>query len=664
MWRLFFLMALMTFTTKSSAQFARDYEFKPVPFTQVKITDKFWQPRIATNKKVTIPYAFQKCEDTGRIENFAIAAGQKAGQFQSAYPFDDSDVYKIIEGASYALISQPDEKLDRYLDSLIAFIAAAQEEDGYLMTWRTIDPQKPPNQWSGTAARWSDLDNGHELYNVGHLYEAAVAHYLATGKKSLLNVALKNANLIVDIFGPGKMEGYPGHQEIEIGLVKLYRVTNEAKYLELAQAFLDRRGQRDFKKEGTLWETGKYWQNHAPVTEQTEAVGHAVRACYMYTGMADVAALTGNAAYLQAIRAIWENAVSKKLYITGGVGSAGHGEAFGENYELPNREAYCETCAAIANVFWNHRMFLLTGEAQFMDVLERTLYNGLIAGVSLTGNRFFYSNRLESDSEERSEWFACSCCPSNICRFIPSVGGYIYAQKGNSLYVNLYIGSESNLQVNGKRLKIIQETEYPWNGAVKLLLQPATRQFLKLYLRIPGWVRNQPVPADLYHYLNPSEKQPLIKINGKSVPATIENGFIKLEKAWEKNDTIELILPMTIQRVIAHELVAANRGKVALEYGPIVYCAEWVDNQGKISNLILPDESELKIAFRPDLFNGVNTITATVPAFYPDEKGTSILSKNQVFTAIPYFARAHRGKGEMSVWLPRQIESIKLFMNP
>ncbi len=660
MWRSLLIMLLMSFLVNTYAQPAKDYEFKPVPFTSVQINDHFWKPRIETNKKVTIPYAFRKCEETGRIENFAIAGGLKTGKFNSTYPFDDSDVYKIIEGASYSLISQPDKKLDRYLDSLITLIAAAQEDDGYIMTWRTIDPQKPPTTWSGTAERWSDLDNGHELYNLGHMYEAAVAHYQATNKRSFLDVAIKSANLVYDVFGPGKKEGYPGHQEIEIGLVKLYRLTKEPKYLELAKLFLDRRGHRPFKEKGTLWETGKYWQNHLPVIEQTEAVGHAVRANYMYTAMADIAALTGNSAYLNAIQKIWENMVNKKLYLTGGVGAAGHGEAYWENYDLPNADAYCETCAAIANVFWNHRMFLLTGEAKYIDVLERSLYNGLISGVSLHGDRFFYTNRLESKGEERSEWFSCACCPSNVSRFVPSVSGYIYALQEDNLFVNLYIGSEGNFKINGKALKIIQETQYPWNGDIKLILKPSRKQLINLYLRLPGWAQNKPVPGDLYQYLNPSDQKPMVKINGKPMELNVQNSYIKISRQWQKNDMIELSLPMQIQRVIAHDQVVDDRGKVALEYGPIVYCAEWPDNQGKVSNLILPDAIELQTEFQPDLLHGILTLTGTVPAFYPVENGTALITRNQAFNAIPYYAWAHRGKGEMSVWLPRSVADIKI----
>ncbi len=648
------------FAATTAAAFAKDYELKPVAFTEVRITDHFWLPRLQTNQQVTIPYAFQKCETTGRIDNFAIAGGLKSGKFRSRYPFDDSDVYKIIEGASYSLILQPNPKLANYLDSLIALIAAAQEDDGYLQTWRTIDPQSPPTDWSGNE-RWGNLENGHELYNVGHSYEAAVAHYLATGKRTFLDVALKNANLIYEVFGPGKKNGYPGHQEIEIGLVKLYRLTQDPRYLELAQTFLDRRGQKKYDQRRNPQESGRNYQDHLPVIEQTAPVGHAVRAGYMYTGMADIAALTGNTAYSQAISRIWESMIGQKYYLTGGVGSTSNAEAYGEAYDLPNREAYCETCAAIALVLWNHRMFLLTGDAKYIDVLERTLYNGLISGVSLAGDQFFYPNPLESNGHDRSEWFACACCPSNICRFMPSVSGYIYAQRAQDLFVNLYIGSEGTLKIGGKAVKISQQTDYPWSGDIRLTLQPETRQTFTLLLRIPGWTQNQPVPSDLYHYLNPAPATtPVIKVNGKDVVGTLARGYLQIQREWRANDVVTIHFPMHIQRVLAHEKVTADQGKVALEYGPIVYCAEWVDNQGKISNLILPDTAALAVNFRADLLHGVNTITGRVPAFYPSAGGNAITTTEQAFTAIPYYAWAHRGKGEMSVWLPRKVANLTI----
>ncbi|MBM4081180.1 MAG: glycoside hydrolase family 127 protein, partial [Planctomycetes bacterium] len=404
----------------------RDYPIQPVPFTAVRVRDEFWQPRMETNRAVTVWYDLKKCEETGRIDNFAKAAGLMKGEFRGI-PFDDSDVYKVIEGAAYSLALQPDPKLDKYLDEIIAKIAAAQEPDGYLYTARRLFPAEKMPAMSGRE-RWSNLASSHELYNVGHLYEAAVAHFLATGKRSLLDVALRNADFICQTFGPGadQRKDPPGHQEIEMGLVKLYRVTAERKYLDQAKFFLDQRGRPEGHK---LRGAGQ--QDHKPVVEQDEAVGHSVRACYMYSGMADVAALTGDAAYLRAIDRLWENVVGKKLYLTGGVGARPKGEAFGDAHELPNSTAYTETCAAIANALWNHRMFLLHGHAQYLDVLERIIYNGFLAGVALSGDQFFYPNPLEADGKRRfnhggatrQPWFGCACCPVNVVRFIPSLAG-------------------------------------------------------------------------------------------------------------------------------------------------------------------------------------------------------------------------------------------------
>jgi len=641
--------------------FAQDYPIKPVSFTNVQITDNFWQPRMHTNTTVTIPFAFQKSEETGRLANFAIACGLQSGDFQSKYPYDDSDVYKIIEGAAYTLALRPDSELDSFLDTLIGWIAAAQEEDGYLMTWRSIQPDKPPTSWSGDE-RWDNMEFGHELYNVGHLYEAAVAHYEATGKRTLLDVALKNADLLVELFASSKEQGYPGHQEIEIGLAKLYRITGEQQYLDLARLFLERRGERSYEAEGNMYEIGAYWQDHNPVLEQTEAVGHAVRAGYMYAAMADIAALTGDERYLKAIDQIWENVVSKKLYITGGVGGSHYGEAFAENYELPNEEAYAETCAAIANDLWNYRMFLLHGDAKYIDVLERTLYNGLISGVSLEGNRFFYPNPLAANAEgyERSEWFSTSCCPSNISRFLPSLPGYVYAQQGETVYVNLFISNEAQLEVQGTMVGISQTTAYPWAGKVEIELRPTQTKRFPVHLRLPGWSDNRPVPGDLYQYLDDNSQQPTISVNGKKIDFITEKGYAILVQDWQKGDQITLELPMQVRRVVSNEAVKANAGRVALQYGPIVYCAEWLDNGGQVSNLLLPDAAPLQVVFEPQLLGGVNVIRGQAKAFRISDSGTEIESTQQAFQAIPYALWAHRGKGEMQVWLNREIKNLSI----
>ncbi len=638
---------------------AQDYPIRPVPFTQVAITDDFWRPRLETTTEVTIPYAFEQCESTGRIRNFAIAGGLEEGPFQTGRPYDDSDVFKIIEGAAYALSLRPNEKLDRYLDSLIHLIAAAQEDDGYLMTWRTIDPDKPPIEWAG-AQRWSNLEFGHELYNVGHLYEAAVAHYQATGKRSLLAVAIKNADLIYRAFGPGKRVGYPGHQEIEIGLVKLYRATGEERYLELAELFLDRRGRKDWPEEGNAWETGEYWQDHVPVAKQTEAVGHAVRAGYMYAGMADVAAITGRQDYLEALEAIWDNVVSRKYYITGGVGASESGEAFGSNYHLPNAEAYNETCAAIAQDLWNYRMFLLQGKSKYIDVLERTLYNGVLPGQALDGRTFFYPNPLASNGQARSPWFGTACCPSNLTRFLPSLAGYIYAVQDDALFVNLFMSNEATMEVAGKRVEITQTTRYPWEGKIRLELSRTGTAPLEIRLRIPGWAAGRPVPSDLYHYVDqPAEKPYRFSIEGEHEGPRVEEGYLTFTLR-EKRHAIELEFPMIVRRIMASEKVNADKGLVAFEYGPIVYCAEWVDNDGSIDDFIVPPSANFTTTHRPDLLHGISILSGEVPGFFPTSDGRQIKSGSKRLTLIPYYAWAHRGEGPMKVWLPEKVQRVRV----
>ncbi len=625
-----------------------DYPYQPVTFTSVHFSDNFWLPRLETNREVTIPFALDQSEETGRLKNFEIAGGAAEGEFCSIYPFDDSDVYKIIEGASYALNIRRDPELEGFLDDLIAKIAAAQEEDGYLYTARTIE-QDPPVQWT-EGPRWSNLYLGHELYNMGHFYEAAVAHHLATGKRNMLDLAIKNADLITSVFGPGKKAGVPGHQEIEIGLVKLYRITGNQKYLDLAKHFLDQRGREEGRE---LF--GQYSQDHLPILDQDEAVGHAVRAVYMYSGIADVAALTGDAGYIKTVDRIWENVVSKKLYITGGIGARGGGEAFGPNYELPNASAYAETCAAIANAFWNHRMFLLHGDSKYIDVLEKVIYNGMLSGVALSGDLFFYPNPLESFGQhERSSWFNCACCPSNISRFMPSIPGYAYAQRANSLYVNLFVDSETDIVMNNKNISVIQETEYPWDGKVRIRLEPESEMKFAVHVRIPGWALEQPVPSDLYHFIDNIDKAPTLMVNGETIPVSLDKGYVQIKRTWREGDTIELNLPMPVRRVASHTEVKENRGKIALIRGPIVYCAEWPDNLGHVSNLVLSDDAELLTEMRDDLLNGVKVIKGQALALFGFEDETTVRREIQEFTAIPYYAWAHRGPGEMAVWLSRE----------
>jgi DUF1680 family protein len=645
----------------------QDYPIQPVPFTSVNLSDHFWTSRIETNRTVTIPASFARCESTGRVKNFEMAAEHK-GKFCTVYPFDDTDIYKTIEGASYSLAEHPDPKLSAYLDSLITIVGKAQEPDGYLYTARSIDPIHPQS-WAGPERWVNEQKNSHELYNSGHLYEAAAAHFMATGKRTLLNIALKNADLLVRTFGPGKLHVAPGHEIVEMGLVKLYRISGKKDYLTLAKFFIDQRGHKEYDaKSKDEWLNGKYFQDDKPVVQQDEAEGHAVRAMYLYSGMADVAALTGDTAYLAAIDRIWNNMVSKKMYVQGSIGAVGDGERFGDNYELPNATAYNETCAAIGSVFWNQRMFLLHGDSKYIDVMEKTLYNGLISGVGLDGKSFFYTNAMQvKDSfshpdieRERSGWFTCSCCPTNVVRLIPSIPGYIYAEKGNAVYVNLFISGTGNLTVNNNAVKITQQNNYPWDGALAFTIDPAKTMEMDLKIRIPGWAQNEAIPSDLYSYAKKSAQQVEIKVNGLPVNYQIEKGYAVLSRKWKKNDKVTVTLPMDVRRVVANTNITDDNGKVALQRGPIMYCAEWKDNNGQASNIIVPKDVVFKPEFEANLLNGVTVLKAGVKSINVDASGQNVSTENTTLTAIPYYAWANRGKGEMTVWFPEQIKYVDL----
>jgi DUF1680 family protein len=662
-------LCLIVFVSCSVSAFAQkqDYPIQPVAFTNVKLSDHFWTSRIETNRTVTIPASFERCESTGRVKNFQMAAERK-GKFCTTYPFDDTDIYKTIEGASYSLALHPDKKLDHYVDSMITIIGRAQEPDGYLYTARTIDPAHV-GPWLGTERWVKEQENSHELYNAGHMYEGAAAHFMATGKRNFLNIALKNADLLVRTFGPGKRHVAPGHQVVEMGLVKLYRITGKKEYLDLAKFFIDERGHKEYnKKSKSVYENGIYWQDDKPVIEQDEAEGHAVRAMYLYSGMADVAALTGDKEYLAAIDKIWDNMVGKKMYVQGSIGAVGDGERFGANYELPNATAYNETCAAIGNVFWNQRMFLLHGDAKYIDVLEKTLYNGLISGVGLDGKSFFYTNAMQihdgfnhPDIErERAGWFTCSCCPTNVVRLMPSIPGYIYAQNGNDVFVNLFISGTGDLKVNNKALQITQQNNYPWDGALAFTINPASSMDLNLKIRIPGWAQNKAIPSDLYAYQQASTQKVTIKVNGKPVDYQMQNGYAVISKKWKKGYKVEMNLPMDVQRVIANDKLPEDGGKIALQRGPIMYCAEWKDNDGKTANIIVPKTTTFTSEYKADLLNGVTVLKAEVKGVNVDSDGQNISTANKTLTAIPYYSWANRGKGEMTVWFPQQVKYVDL----
>jgi len=638
---------------------AADYPIRAVAFADTEITGGFWAPRIATNRTVTIHHNLNQCEITGRIRNFDVAAGRADGAFEGYFGFNDSDIYKVIEGASYSMRTQPDPELDRQLDQIIARVAAAQEPDGYIYTVGTIGRTAVDPTCCVSKTHWGDLRSGHELYNVGHLFEAAVAHYQATGKHNLLDVATKNADLLTRVFGPGRSLGVPGHQEVEIGLVKLYRVTGNEAYLQLARFFLDQRGNAAGHE---LY--GPYNQDHEPVIEQSSSVGHAVRAAYMYSAMADVAALTGAPGYVAALDRIWEDVVGSKLYVTGGIGAQHHQESMGDQYELPNRTAYAETCAAIANAMWNHRLFLLHGDAKYIDVIERTAYNAILSSVSLSGDRFFYVNPLASDGKfafnadnttGRRPWFRCSCCPPNVARFLASLGGYVYARRDRDVYVNLYMSGSGRVELPDQTVRLRQETEYPWQGDVRITVEPERSGDFALRLRVPGWARERPVPSDLYRYEGPAAPAPTLSVNGRPVGIELEHGYAVVRRKWKKGDSVELSLPMPVRRVLSHERVAADAGRVALERGPIVYAVESVDNDGDVFNIVLPDDAPLSAEHRPDLLGGVTVVTGRALALYPAEDGRSVVTKEQEVTAVPYAVWSQRGEDEMAVWLPRRV---------
>jgi len=635
----------------------KDYPVRPVDFAKVSFKDEFWAPRMEMNRSVTIPFAFQKNEETGRVDNFRKAAGLMKGLF-TGKRYNDSDVFKAMEAAAYSLLLHPDPVIKKRLDDLIEIVAKAQEPDGYLYTARTVDPKNPAP--GAGRDRWSNLRVSHELYCAGHLYEAAVAHYQATSQRTFLDIALKNADLLLRTFGPGKKRGFPGHQEIEIGLAKLCRVTGDQKYLDLAKFFLDERGRYhggEIYPPGSpfsVYNNQEYLQNHQPVLEQAEAVGHAVRASYMYAGMADVAALGGYPEYLAAVDRLWENVVGKKMYLTGGIGSREDTEGFGDAHVLPNRKAYAETCASIGNALWNQRLFLLHGDGKYMDVFERILYNGLISGVSLSGDLFFYQNPLESGGDYgRSSWFEVACCPANIARFLPSLPGYVYAVTDDTIYVNLFIANEAKITVNDKEVDFIMESKYPWEGGVTIGVNPVGVNTFTLSLRIPGWARNEPTPGSLYRFLDQNEPGVRLKVNGKAAELKIDRGYARLRRKWRKGDVVELHLPMPVRRVVADDLVKDDEGKVALQRGPVVFCAEGVDNGGRALNLVLPDDARLQSWYRRDFLGGATVITGQVLAVQNSLSGKPE-AKKQGFFALPYCLWAHRGNGEMAVWFPRK----------
>ena len=672
--------SIMPATAQKTKTLSNGYPFSQVPFTSVKIAhDSFWGNRLQAAREVTIPLAFSKCETEHRYKNFEMAAytlqhpGHKGLETKEwnvskfmGFSFDDTDVYKTIEGASYILQTYPDKKLKAYIDSVLDVVAAAQEPDGYLYTARTINP-KHPHGWSGDKRWVKDEELSHELYNLGHMVDAACAHYQATGSTKFLDIAKRYADCVVREVGPkdGQAKVVPGHQIAEMALARLYTLTGEKKYLDEAKYLLDYRGKTKIRN--------PYSQSHEPILKQSEAVGHAVRAGYMYAGIADVAALTQDSDYIKTIDRIWDNIVSKKYYITGGVGARHAGEAFGSNYELPNMTAYNETCAAISMVYLFERMFLLHGDSKYIDCLERTLYNGVISGMSMDGGRFFYPNPLSSDGKyafnadnntTRQPWFGCACCPSNLCRFIPSIPGYLYGVKDNNIFVNLFAANVSTIKVNGKDVILEETTEYPWNGDIKITVKKSNAKNANLLIRIPGWARNQVVPSDLYQFADKETPSYSVTVNGKAVEADLSanKGYLPV-KNIRKGDVVRIHFDMPVRTVIANQKVADDKSKVAVERGPLVYCAEAADNNGEpVLRAVMGKKPTFNVV---DNYSIQNTETKNAQAFTVkaiktegqilNDSADGISLKNCTLTLIPYYAWNHRGANQMNVWFYQNL---------
>jgi DUF1680 family protein len=627
-------------------------QYQPVKFSHVQINDQFWKPRIDKVATVTIPVCIDQTEvKTPRIRNFEIAAHLKKGKFVGIF-YDDSDVYKALEAISYSLSHNPDSALEKKADEWIDIISKAQLPDGYLNTYFTLN---------GLDKRWTDMSM-HEDYNGGHLIEAAVAYYDATGKRKLLDVAIRFANHFDSLFGPGKRHWVTGHQELELALVKLYKATNDKKYLNLADWLLSERGHRNaYGYTWTDWKDTAYAQDVVPVKQQQKITGHAVRAMYMYTGAADVAALTGDTGYMHAMKTVWQDVVYRNMYLTGGIGSSGNNEGFSNDYDLPNGEAYCETCASVGMVFWNQRMGLLTGESKYIDVLERTLYNGALDGISLEGSHFFYGNTLASTGKNfRREWFGTACCPANIARLIASLGNYIYGYNDDGAWINLFIGSCTTLQFAKQQVPVKMETNYPWDGDVKITLAPEKKIKFNLHVRIPGWARGEAVPGGLYYFQDTSTANFSIKVNGKDVPFQIEKGYAIINREWKKNDVVELSLAMNIKRVVSRPELKADDNRVALQRGPLVYCVEGADNNGHAWNIILPQNAALSTSKENVGSENVITIEGIVPSLSVSADGSSVQTENKKLIAIPYYVWCNRGQNQMQVWLPVSIKDVKV----
>jgi DUF1680 family protein len=632
-------------------------KIEPVNFADVNITDEFWKPKIDKVATKTLSACIYQTEvATPRIKNFERVAAKKGEQHQGIF-YDDSDVFKALEAMAYSLKTHPSAEMEKKCDEWIDKIAAAQQPDGYLNTWYTL---------KGLQDRYTDMSM-HEDYNAGHMIEAGVAYFNATGKRKLLDVCIKWADHFDALFGPGKSHWVTGHQELELALVKLYKVTKNEKYLKLADWLLSERGKKLAKGyTWTDWKDTAYAQDVLPVKQQTQITGHAVRAMYMYTGAADVAAQTGDADYMKAMRTVWEDVVYRNMYITGGIGSAGSNEGFSVDYDLPNEQAYCETCASVGMVFWNQRMNSLTGNAEYIDVLERSLYNGALDGLSLSGDRFFYGNPLASRGQhQRREWFGTACCPANIARLVASLGNYIYAKSDDAIYVNLFVGSNTTISLKSGNVGVKMETNYPWEGKMKLMIDPVKKGRFKIFVRMPSWYADKIVPGNLYvrDGNDPAvidHPVYLIDINGKQINAKAENGYFIIDREWAKGDMLEVKFSMEVKRIKSKPELKQDNNRIALQRGPIVYCIEGADNNGKAWNVIIPENTKFETIDYKVLDESVKALTAEVPVVTVGEDGLSLKTEKKKIIAIPYYTWANRGKNEMQVWLPTKITDVKL----
>ena len=632
--------------------FSQIQKIEPVSFSQVNITDNFWKPKIDKVATKTLAACIYQTETvTPRIRNFEKVARNKGEQHEGIF-YDDSDVFKALEAMAYSLKTHPSAEMEKKCDEWIDKIAAAQQPDGYLNTWYTL---------KGLKNRYTDMSM-HEDYNAGHMIEAAVAYYNATGKRKFLDVCIKWADQFDNLFGPGKRDWVTGHQELELALVKLYKTTRNDKYLKLADWLLSERGKKLAKGyTWTDWKDTAYAQDVLPVKQQKEITGHAVRAMYMYTGAADVAAQTGDADYVKAMRNVWEDVVYRNMYITGGIGSAGSNEGFTNDYDLPNEQAYCETCASVGMVFWNQRMNAMTGNAEYIDVLERSLYNGALDGLSLSGDRFFYGNPLASRGQhQRREWFGTACCPANIARLVASLGNYIYAKSDDAIYVNLFVGSNTTIPLKSGNVSVKMETNYPWEGKVKLMIDPVKNSKFSLYLRVPGWAQGQTSTDDLYDLSDFGSAIIYLKVNGKDEAVRMENGYMIINREWKKGDIVTYELPMQTNKVVAREELKQDNGRIALQRGPVVYCIEVADNNGKAWNVIIPENTKFETIDYKVLDEPVKALTAEVPVIMVGTDGLSLKTEKKKIVAIPYYTWANRGKNEMQVWLPTKITDVKL----